>query len=174
MSLLKSVMTAGLVGIVVVAGLARETSAARQTATPGAVSVDDGTIKSRIVASLKKSDLAPREIDVDVKQGTVTLTGAVRDATEKSRAGRLAKVSGVTGVINQIKVDPKIDQSRIDAAGEKTKDGLTKATDATVNAAKKTKEAVQKGIVQTPYQAPNANAYAERFGRSIKEECLTG
>jgi len=26
--------------------------------------------------------------------------------------------------------------------------------------------------VQTPYQAPNANAYAERFVRSIKEERL--
>ena len=28
-------------------------------------------------------------------------------------------------------------------------------------------------IVQMPYQAPNANAYAERFVRSIKEECLS-
>ena len=26
-------------------------------------------------------------------------------------------------------------------------------------------------IVETPYQAPNANAYAERFVRSIKHEC---
>jgi putative transposase len=27
-------------------------------------------------------------------------------------------------------------------------------------------------VVQTPFQAPNANAYAERFVRSIKEGCL--
>ena len=27
-------------------------------------------------------------------------------------------------------------------------------------------------VVQTPYQAPNANAYAERFVLSIKDECL--
>jgi hyperosmotically inducible protein len=147
MSLLKSVMTAGLVGVVLVAGLARETSAAQQTATSGAMKVDDGTLQSRIAANFKKSaSLAPRDIAVDVNQGIVTLTGTVRTATEKARAGRLAKVSGVTSVNNRIEVDPKIDQSKIDAAGEKTKAGVTKAVDATVNAAKKTKEEVQKGV----------------------------
>ena len=147
MSLLKSVMTAGLVGVVLVAGLARDTSAARQTATSGTVRVDDGTLQSRIAANLKKSaSLAPRDIDVDVNQGVVTLTGTVRTATEKAGAGRLATVSGVARVNNRIEVDPKIDQSKIDAAGEKTKSGLTKAVDATVDAAKKTKAAVQKGV----------------------------
>jgi hyperosmotically inducible periplasmic protein len=55
-------------------------------------------------------------------------------------------VSGVTRVDNRIEVDSKIDQSKIDAAGEKTKTGLTKAVDATVHATKTTKEAVQKSV----------------------------
>jgi hypothetical protein len=27
-------------------------------------------------------------------------------------------------------------------------------------------------VVQTPFQAPNVNTYAERFVRSIKHECV--
>jgi len=33
-------------------------------------------------------------------------------------------------------------------------------------------EAAGVALIRTPFQAPNANAYAERFVRSIKEECL--
>jgi hypothetical protein len=28
------------------------------------------------------------------------------------------------------------------------------------------------GVMQTPFRPPNCNAYAERFVRSINEECL--
>jgi hyperosmotically inducible periplasmic protein len=147
MSLFKSVMTAGFVGVILVAGLAHETSAARQTAAPRTMKADDGALQSRIATALKKdATLAPRNIDVDVSQGIVTLTGTVRTVTEKARAGRLAKASGVTRVNNEIEIDPKMDRSNIDAAGEKTKTGLTKAVDATVDAAHKTKDAVQKGV----------------------------
>ena len=58
-------------------------------------------------------------------------------------------MKGVTRVDNRITVDPKIDQPKLDAAGEKTKAGLGKAVDATVGAAKKTKTGVQKGAGKT-------------------------
>lgn len=46
-------------------------------------------------------------IDVDVKNGVVTLKGKVKNDKAKSKAERLAKkVKGVKSVDNQLKVDP--------------------------------------------------------------------
>jgi len=125
-------------------------ASAGQAASSAASKVDDSAIETRINDSLKKSaTLAPRGIDVDVKGGVVTLTGKVRSAAEKTEAGRLANVTGVTRVSNEIEIDPKIDQSKVDTAAEKTKSGLSKAVDATAKAADKTKEGVQKGVGKT-------------------------
>ena len=149
MKCFKTVLAMGLVGVVLVAGPARGATAGQQAATSAAVKASDSALKSRIAADLKTSaSLAPRDIDVVVEQGIVTLTGKVRNATEKASAGRIAKVNGVTRVDNRIEIHPNIDQSKIDTAGEKTKTGLTKAVDATVNAAKKTKTAVQGGVAK--------------------------
>jgi hyperosmotically inducible periplasmic protein len=146
MSCYNDVLAVSLIGVVLVASPARGVSAGQQAVTSAAANVDDSALKSQIASNLDKSSLAPRDIDVDVTQGVVTLTGKVRTATEKARAARLARVTGVTRVDNRITVDPKIDQSRINAAGEKTKAGAEKAVDASVKAASKTKNAVQKGV----------------------------
>jgi len=140
----KRAIFTGVVGALVV-GFAH-VGAGQQTRSAVA-RPDDSALKSQIADALKaNSSLAARDLDVDVKSRVATLTGTVRTEEERARAGRLAKVSGVTRVTNNIQIDPKIDESKIDAAGEKTKTGLNKAVDATVNAAHKTKEAVQKGV----------------------------
>jgi osmotically-inducible protein OsmY len=147
---MKNTVTAALVGVVLVFGYVYQVSASGQTATSGAVKTDDGSIQDRIEASLKANTiLAPRNIDVDVDHGVVTLTGTVRTVDEKATARRLADMPGVTRVRNRIEVNPRVDESKIDAAAEKTKSGLTKAVDATVGVAKKSKEAVVKGVSKT-------------------------
>jgi len=138
-------LSVGLAGTLFVAGPAR--GAAAQSAVASAEKKSDDAIESLIEANLKNNTiLAPRDIDVKVEHGAVTLTGKVRTEDERSRAGAIANVKGVTRVLNNIEVDPKIDQSKVDAAGQKTKAGLTKAVDGTVTATEKSKEAVQKGV----------------------------
>ena len=54
---------------------------------------------------------------------------------DKERAGGLAKIAGVNAVVNHIDVDPRVDESKTDAAADKTKAGLNKAVDATAKGA---------------------------------------
>jgi osmotically-inducible protein OsmY len=52
-------------------------------------------------------DVKGGSIDVDVKDGVVTLRGDVREARQKTQAERIAhKVKGVTKVINELRVVP--------------------------------------------------------------------
>jgi hyperosmotically inducible periplasmic protein len=141
-------------------------------APAGAVSVqqpaaqaDDDTLESSIETTLKKdSVLSSRDIDVESNRGVVTLTGSVRTSEEKARAARLAKVTGVTSVVNDLKVDPNVDRSKVDAAADKTKAGLNKAVDATAEAAKKTKEGVQKGVGES---AKGVGKAAEKTAEAV-------
>jgi len=149
MKTFNDVVVAGAVAMVVLAGPAGVASAG-QTTSAAAVKVDDSTIESRITASLKKnSALAPRDIDVDVDKGVVTLTGTVRTEAERASAGQLAQINGVTRVTNNIEVNPKVDESKLDNAAQKTKSGLNKAVDGTAKAAGKTEEGVKKGVAKT-------------------------
>ena len=79
----------------------------------------------------------------------MTLTGTVRTEAERASAGRMAEGPGVMRVTNNIEVNPKVDESKLDKAADKTKAGLNKAVDATAKAAGKTKQGVKKGVGAT-------------------------
>jgi len=125
-------------------------SAVQTTPQATTAAPTDDALESRIENLLKKdSILAARSIDVEADHGRVTLTGAVRTEDERARASRLAKVDGVSTVINNLEVDPNADRSKTTRAAEKTKEGLNKAVDATVKGAEKAKEGVGKAAEKT-------------------------
>jgi hyperosmotically inducible protein len=69
-------------------------------------SVNDGWIKSKVFSQFLTEDtLNDSDIDVDVANGTVTLSGTVRSEAGRARAEAIAKATdGVKGVKNSIKV----------------------------------------------------------------------
>lgn len=138
MHLSKTMMRLGLVGFL---ALAPAYAAAQEN--------PDQALESKIESVLKKdSVLAPRSIDVESDHGRVKLTGAVKTADEKARAEKLARIAGVTGIINELEIDPNVERSKIDRAADATKEGLNKAVDATAKGTQKAAEGVQKGAAE--------------------------
>jgi osmotically-inducible protein OsmY len=72
----------------------------------GARKIDDATITSKVNAALAADkDLSAVKIDVDTKDGVVTLTGPAPTPEAAAKATKLAKdVKGVTSVNNQLTV----------------------------------------------------------------------
>lgn len=80
--------------------------AARNTAQSAMDKVDDATITAQVSASLARDpDLSALRIDVDTRDGVVTLKGPASTAAAKERAETIARgVKGVTSVSNQLQV----------------------------------------------------------------------
>ena len=82
--------------------------AASASAAASAVgdALDDASITASVKAGLAKDpDLSALKIDVDTKNGTVTLQGPAPTAAAKDRAAAIARdTKGVTGVANLLKV----------------------------------------------------------------------
>jgi len=83
--------------------------AGEETKAMGAAAVDkvdDATITTKVNAELATDkDLSAIKIDVDTKDGVVTLTGPAPSADARERATEIAKnVKGVTSVNNQLTV----------------------------------------------------------------------
>jgi hyperosmotically inducible protein len=80
--------------------------AGSQASTTMGEKIDDAVITTSVNASLAKDpDLSAIKINVDTKDGVVTLNGPAPTATAKAKAADLAReVKGVTSVNNQLMV----------------------------------------------------------------------
>lgn len=143
--------TLKIVGLTLLVG-APGVAVARAQEPQAAVRISDSSLEEMIDkkldtdASIKKFD-----VDVEVENGVATLTGTVQTAAQKTRAESLAKMTGITKVVNNVVVDknwkPTTEKTTdaIATAAAKTKEGTVKAAEktkeGTVTAAEKTKEA---------------------------------
>ncbi len=81
-------------------------SAATQPVSRLAISIDDARLVAAVrTAILNDRDLGLREIAIDARSGTVTLSGQVSSEEEADRAVKLAKtIAGVRNVTSTLKV----------------------------------------------------------------------
>jgi hyperosmotically inducible protein len=82
--------------------------AGSQAGTTVGEKIDDMTITAKVSGNLAKDpDLSAIKINVDTKDGVVTLNGPAPTAAAKDKATAIAKeVQGVTSVNNQLMVTP--------------------------------------------------------------------
>ena len=136
--------------------------------------IKDGWLVTKIHSEFVDEDiLSGSNIDVDVKNGMVTLQGTVPSEAARARASQSAKNNdGVKGVTDQLRIAPpvhnrgtidKAQDTTTDAAkkaghavakaADKTEDGLEKAGDKTASGAKKTGRAIDDGWIKSKIYA---------------------
>jgi hypothetical protein len=81
-------------------------AATDRATTQAAVAVDDAAITTKVkTAVLAEPGLKSLQIDVDTKNGVVTLSGMVDNASMKERASQVAQnISGVKSVVDNLAV----------------------------------------------------------------------
>jgi osmotically-inducible protein OsmY len=136
--------------------------------------IKDGWLVTKIHSEfVDEAILSGSNIDVDVKNGMVTLQGTVPSEAARARAIQSAKNNdGVKGVTDQLRIAPPVhDRGPIDKAqdttadaakktgkavakaADKTEDGLEKAGDKTASGAKKTGRAIDDGWIKSKIYA---------------------
>jgi len=133
----------------------------------------DGWLVMKIHSDLVDEDvLSGSNIDVDVKNGVVTLQGTVPSEAGRARAiAEAKKTDGVKNVIDQLRIAPAYDHGKVDKAqdkavhtadkvadktakaADKAEDKMDKAGDKTASAAKKTGRAIDDGWIKSKIYA---------------------
>jgi osmotically-inducible protein OsmY len=101
----------------------------------------DPSVEAKINAD---AALKKHSIVVTVDEGVVTLTGVVSTKAESDKAARLAHVTGVTRVNNNLVVTKEV-KGTAGHAAEKTKDGVEKGAEKTKDGLEKAGEATKDG-----------------------------
>ena len=104
---------------------APQTPTPKPTAKPTATAPKpaDSDLRDRIAHRLDTNAMLHKyDVKVAVTGGVATLSGTVATAAQKTEAGRVAHVTGITKVDNQVTVDANVDKSLM----EKAKSGLSK------------------------------------------------
>jgi osmotically-inducible protein OsmY len=114
-----------------------------------------------------ESVLAGSNIDVDVKNGVVTLQGTVPSEAARSRAVAVAKANdGVKNVVDQLKIAPARTGDRMDRAADKTARAADRAEDKAQRAGEKTANAAERAGEKTANAAERAADRTAAAGRS--------
>ena len=109
--------------------------------------IKDGWLVMKIHSEFVDEDvLSGSNIDVDVKNGVVTLQGTVPSEAARARAIQSAKNNdGVKNVVDQLRIGaPVHDNGKVDRAQDKTARAADKAADKTARAADKAEDKMDK------------------------------
>jgi hyperosmotically inducible protein len=117
--------------------------------------VKDGWLVMKIHSDLVDEDaLSGSNIDVDVKNGVVTLQGTVPSEAGRARAiAEAKKTDGVKNVVDQLKIAPAHTAGKMDKAQDKTAQTAERAGDKTASAAKTTGRAIDDGWIKSKIYA---------------------
>jgi hyperosmotically inducible protein len=123
-------------------------------ATAQVSTIKDGWLVMKVHSEMVDEDLlSGSNIDVDVKNGVVTLQGTVPTEAARARALAVAKANdGVKNVVDQLKVAPA-SASTAARTADKAEDKMDKAGDKTASATKKTGRAIDDGWIKSKIYA---------------------
>ena len=127
--------------------------------------IKDGWLVMKIHSEFVDEDvLSGSNIDVDVKNGVVTLQGTVPSEAARARAIQSAKNNdGVKNVVDQLRIGaPVADNGKMDRAQDKTARAADKAADKTARAADKAEDKLERAGDKTA-------TGAKKTGRAIDD-----
>jgi hyperosmotically inducible protein len=116
--------------------------------------VKDGWLVMKVHSEMVDEDvLNGSNIDVDVKNGVVTLQGTVPSEAARARALAVAKANdGVKSVVDQLRIAPAT-RSGTARAGDKVEGAAERTADKTASAANKTGRAIDDGWIKSKIYA---------------------